>query len=71
MHTERFSTSIRMLKALNPLDIMDRGYSIIYQEDNVVNSVKTLEVGSEVQIQLQDGALHATINSISPNNEEG
>lgn len=70
MHSERFSSSVRMLKALNPLDIMERGYSIVYQEGNVTNSVKSLDIGADVQIQLQDGTANATINSVSQDEEE-
>lgn len=70
MHTERFSATIRMLKAVNPLDIMERGYSIVYQKGNVTNSVKSLDVGTEVQIQLQDGTANATIKSVSYDNGE-
>ena len=71
MHAERFSSSVRMLKALNPLDIMERGYSIVYQKENVINSVKSLDIGTEVQIQLQDGAVNATVNSVSYDDGEG
>ena len=39
-----------MLKALNPLTIMERGYSIVYQNEEVANSVKSLEVGGNIQI---------------------
>jgi len=70
MHSERFSSSVRMLKALNPLDIMERGYSIVYQKGNVTNSVNSLDIGAEVQIQLQDGTANATINSVSHDEEE-
>lgn len=71
MHAERFSSSVRMLKALNPLDIMERGYSIVYQKGNLVNSVKSLDIGTEVQIQLQDGTVNTTVNSVSHDDGEG
>ena len=71
MHAERFSSSVRMLKALNPLDIMERGYSIVYQQENVINTVNSLDIGTEVQIQLQDGTVTATVNSVSHDDAEG
>ncbi len=59
-----------MLKALNPLTIMERGYSIVYQKDEVANSVKSLEVGGNIQIRLQDGTAEATVQTITMNEGE-
>lgn len=65
MHTDRFSSSVRMLQALNPLSVMERGYSIVYQDGNVTKSAKSLQTGNDIQIQLQDGTINATVQSIS------
>ncbi len=50
------------LESLSPLKTMLRGYSII-QDDNgkVINSVRFLETGQEVQLRLSDGNKHAKI----------
>ncbi|MDN4607779.1 exodeoxyribonuclease VII large subunit [Sporosarcina highlanderae] len=63
-NSNKFNSIIRMLKALNPLDVMDRGFSIVYKEGNVVNSIENLEVGGTVQVRMQDGTLEADIKSI-------
>lgn len=70
MHTDRFTSSVRMLTALNPLNIMERGYSIVYQEGTVLNTVKSLHTGAEIEIQLQDGKVNATVNTISQDDRE-
>ena len=70
MQSDRFQASVRMLKALNPLNVMERGYSIVYQKNEVANSVKLLEVGENIQIRLQDGTVEATIQSITTNDKE-
>lgn len=66
---DQFNSAIRMLKALNPLDVMERGFSIIYKEGNVANSVKQLEVGETVQVRLQDGMIETKIKAITMNDE--
>ncbi|GEN84223.1 exodeoxyribonuclease 7 large subunit [Sporosarcina luteola] len=66
---DQFNSAIRMLKALNPLDVMERGFSIIYKEGNVANSVKQLEVGETVQVRLQDGTIETKIKAITMNDE--
>ena len=66
--TDQFSSAIRMLKALNPLEVMDRGFSIVYKEGNVANSVNGLEIGETLQVRLQDGTVE-TVSQV--NHEEG
>ena len=70
IRSERFQASIRMLKALNPLNVMERGYSIIYQDGVVANSVKSIEVGSTIEIKLQDGTAEAIVQTITTNDGE-
>ncbi|MBE1553789.1 exodeoxyribonuclease VII large subunit [Sporosarcina limicola] len=67
---DRLFSSVRMLKALNPLTLMERGYSIVYQNGTVANSVTTMEVGTTIQIRLQDGIAEAKVHSIITNDGE-
>ncbi|MHC8516935.1 exodeoxyribonuclease VII large subunit [Sporosarcina sp. ITBMC105] len=68
--TDHFTASLRMLKALNPLEVMDRGFSIVYKEGNVAKSVNTLTVGDQLTVQLQDGTLQTEIQSIQLKEKE-
>lgn len=68
--TDQFTSAIRMLKALNPLEVMDRGFAIVYKEGTVTNSVSSLEVGETLQVRLQDGTVETKIKSIKMKDEE-
>ena len=68
--TDQFSSAIRMLKALNPLEVMDRGFSIVYKEGNVANSVSGLKIGETLQVRMQDGSVQTVIQSIELKEEE-
>lgn len=70
IRSDRFHSSVRMLKALNPLTVMERGYSIVYQDNEVAKSVRALEVGGNIQIRLQDGTVEAAVQSITMNEGE-
>lgn len=70
LNSDRFSATIRMLKALNPLNVMERGYSIVYSDGNVANSVSSLLIGEDIQIRLQDGTAEATVHSTTLNDRE-
>lgn len=67
-HQNRFASILRVLSSLNPLHVIERGYSIIYQDEKVQKSVKDLSVGDAIQIKMQDGTVEANITSV---NQEG
>lgn len=64
----RFTSTLRMLTSLNPLEIIERGYSIVYRNDEVQKSTQQLKPGDVLQIKMQDGIVNATVESV---NQEG
>ncbi|WP_421379505.1 exodeoxyribonuclease VII large subunit [Bacillus salacetis] len=60
-----FSRTISTLEALSPLKIMDRGYSLVYsQDEKLVKSKGAVKEGEKVTVHLQDGKLHCSVNTI-------
>jgi exodeoxyribonuclease VII large subunit len=63
-HNE-FERILATLQALSPLKIMERGYSLVYSEDNVlIKSVKQVKENEPLQIQLTDGSLLCNVQNI-------
>jgi exodeoxyribonuclease VII large subunit len=57
------SGKIATLEALNPLNILKRGFSLAYTDDGkLVKSIDQSEKGENITIQLADGRLFCTIN---------
>ena len=56
---QRFAALIRQLDALSPLKVMERGYSVVYdeQEQTVLNSITQVQPGDIVKIRMKDGRL--------------
>lgn len=51
------------LNALNPLAIIERGYSVVYDEnDNIVKSIKKVSVGDKIKFRTSDGFGNATVD---------
>lgn len=61
---ENFHYTIRTLQALNPLTIMERGFSVTYKDEKVVKSISQLEKQDDLSIHLQDGIVHAKVIEI-------
>ena len=72
---ERASTKlaslISLLEAMNPLAVLQRGYSMAENENgDVVSSADSLAVGEKVKITFSDGRAYATIDSIEIETED-
>ena len=68
-----FDKVISTLRALSPLKIMERGYSLAYSEDDrLVKSVHQVKVDEQIKIQLSDGSLFCNVETIKEreNHEE-
>ncbi|SDM14226.1 exodeoxyribonuclease VII large subunit [Bacillus sp. OK048] len=68
-----FKRIISTLQALSPLKIMERGYSLVYTEENVlIKSIKQVKENDSLQIQLIDGSLLCNVQNVkeSENRDE-
>jgi len=63
----QFIASIRTLEALNPLKIMDRGYSITYKNEKLVKTVADVQQGDSIYVTLSDGRLEAIVQGVDKN----
>jgi len=59
------------LDALNPLSIMERGYSILTDENgNLINMISQINLGNKIFLRLKDGRLHCTVDEKYDMDEE-
>lgn len=56
-----FDVSVANLKNLNPLCIMQKGYSIVYKEGEAITSKEKLVENDEIKIRMYDGEVKAII----------
>ncbi|WP_227395188.1 exodeoxyribonuclease VII large subunit [Jeotgalibacillus aurantiacus] len=61
----QFQQSVSTLEALSPLKIMNRGYSLVYDEQgNLIKNSQQLKEGDAVKVSLQSSDLLCTIDEI-------
>jgi len=59
---QAFAGFAHTLDALSPLAVLERGYAIcLTPEGRVVRSADSVEIGSEVKVQLHEGRLSAKV----------
>ena len=64
----RYTLIIETLKLLNPLNILDKGYSVAYKEEKIIKSVKDLNIGDELKIRFKTGTAITKIKEIDERN---
>lgn len=66
----RFRGLSSRLKALNPLQVLQRGYAIVSDENGkIVSSVTEVQAGNQVAVRLKDGILESEVKQINQNNQ--
>jgi exodeoxyribonuclease VII large subunit len=63
---QQFAALVRQLDALSPLKVMERGYSVVYdeQETAVINSITQVQLGDIVKVRVRDGRLDCQVWSM-------
>ena len=67
---QHFVSLMRMMQALNPLQVMERGFSIGYKDHQVIKSVHDVKNGDQVTLQVADGSISTTVETINPKEVE-
>jgi exodeoxyribonuclease VII large subunit len=51
------------LVALSPLEVLKRGYAVVNRsrDDRLVDSVKKVKMGDELQVRVSDGSFNAKV----------
>ncbi|MFB5661998.1 exodeoxyribonuclease VII large subunit [Alteribacillus sp. HJP-4] len=63
-----FRHNLQKLQLLNPLEIMERGYSVARNKDgSIVSSVSQVSQEEEFQLQVKDGTINAEVVYVSEN----
>ncbi len=61
---ESLQKKIGLLDAYSPLKVLQRGYSVTYQDDKVIHSIHQVNVHDDLSIRLSDGTVSAKIEEI-------
>ena len=68
MLLEGYKTKIEHLKVkaelLNPQNILDKGYSIVYKEDKIVKDSSKLKENDEIKIVVNKGKITASVKGV-------
>ena len=66
-HQQRFGLAFNKLELLNPLSILDKGYSVVTKNNVVIKSYKDLKVDDIINIKLKNGNINACVKEVNKN----
>ena len=62
-----FKLQTDLLNSLNPLSVLNRGYSVVMDKSgNLLRSIKGVQSGEELKVRLEDGTLQTKVTSVKP-----
>ncbi|WP_210365872.1 exodeoxyribonuclease VII large subunit [Bacillus sp. REN3] len=69
---KEYNAVVATMDALNPLKIMDRGYSLVYTEDDkLIKKVSQIQTNRKIYVQLSDGRLHCIVTKTEESAKDG
>ncbi len=66
-----FSFAAGKLNALSPLKVMERGYSLAYKEDELIKSVKQVQPGDVLKVEMTDGKIDCHVWGLEESDSNG
>ena len=67
----RFTLAARALDTVSPLAVLERGYSVVRKDGELVASISSVAPGEKLTAELADGQIHATVDSTQPHPRNG
>ena len=55
------------IKDINPLSILDKGYSIVYCDGKISNKISNFKEDKDLTIRVTDGVIHSKVKEIKKN----
>lgn len=65
MRQDRLMASVRILTSLNPLQVIERGYAIVYKDEVVQKSAAHLKTDDVIEVKMHDAIIQASIKSVN------
>ena len=66
---QELNSLIDKLKVLNPLNTLNRGYTIVRSNNKVISDVNNIKVSDKLEIEFKNGKVVTNVVKVGDNNE--
>ncbi len=67
--TSKLAILDNKLRLLDPYNVMERGYALVYQEDKIISKIEDVSLQKNIYIKLKDGSISALPETIQKDND--
>ena len=57
----QFEVLLNKIELLNPLKLLDKGYSVVKSNNKVIKDIKDIKINDKINITLAKGKIEATV----------
>ena len=61
---QRYQLNFNKLELLNPLNILNKGYSVVKKDNNLIKNYKDLKENDIINITLNEGNINAIVKEV-------
>ncbi len=61
----KLGTLIEKLELVSPMNVLKRGYSLVYQEEKVIESKEQIKVGDTLKVRFHDGTVDTNVIKVN------
>ena len=64
-YQHQLNFTINTLKLVNPLNILEKGYSILKKDENIIKTSKDLKINDMICVKLREGSIKAIVKEVN------
>ena len=63
-YNQKMQKIVQTVKLVNPLNILDKGYSVVYKENTIIKSIRDVQIKDTLSVRLSEGKMKVEVKEI-------
>ncbi len=63
-YNQKMQNIVQTVKLVNPLNILDKGYSVVYKENTIIKSIRDVQIKDTLSVRLSEGKMKVEVKEI-------
>ena len=63
-YNQKMQNIVQTVKLINPLNILDKGYSVVYKENTIIKSIRDVQIKDTLSVRLSKGKMKVEVKEI-------
>ena len=63
-YNQKMQNIVQTVKLVNLLNILDKGYSVVYKENTIIKSIRDVQIKDTLSVRLSEGKMKVEVKEI-------